>query len=148
MADDSGRLPALMLDTNVLTFLTDPRNPKPEWDEVIRGRTLVLSFVIVGEILHATLASGWSKKQIADVEARLGAYPVIPGTIGVSKKYAELRRLFYKQVGDNDLWIAACALMQPEPVAIATEDRHFDAIATKFPLDIVRPPRPTTPVSA
>ena len=58
MADDSGRLPALMLDTNVLTFLTDPRNPKPEWDEVIRGRTLVLSFVTVGEILHATLASG------------------------------------------------------------------------------------------
>lgn len=57
MADDLGRLPALMLDTNVLTFLTDPRNPKPEWDEVIRGRTLVLSFVTVGEILHATLAS-------------------------------------------------------------------------------------------
>ena len=145
MADDSGRLPALMLDTNVLTFLTDPRNPKPEWDEVIRGRTLVLSFVTVGEILHATLSSGWSKKQIADVEARLGAYPVIPGTIGVSKKYAELRRWFYKQVGENDLWIAACALMQPEPVSIATDDRNFDAIATKFPLDIVRPSQPSAP---
>ena len=145
MADDSGRLPALMLDTNVLTFLTDPRNPKPEWDEVIRGRTLVLSFVTVGEILHGTMKSGWSKKQIADVEARLGAYPVIPGTIGVSKKYAELRRWFYKQVGENDLWIAACALMQPEPVSIATDDRNFDAIATRFPLDIVRPSQPSAP---
>lgn len=59
MAGDSGQPPALMLDTNVLTFLTDPRNPKPEWDEVIRGRTLVLSFVTVGEILLTrTLVAG------------------------------------------------------------------------------------------
>ena len=88
MAGDPGRPPARMLDTNVLTFLTDPRNPKPEWDEVTRGRTLVLSFVTVGEILHGTMRSGWSKKQIADIEARLGAYPVIPATIGVSKRAA------------------------------------------------------------
>lgn len=148
MASDSGQPPPLMLDTNVLTFLTDPRNPKPEWDAVIRGRTLVLSFVTVGEILHGTMASGWSKKQIADVEARPGAYPVIPGTIGVARKYAELRRWFFSQVGENDLWIAACALMQPEPVAIATDDSDFDAIAKRFPLDIVRPPQPTTPASA
>jgi len=94
VAGDSGQPPALMLDTNVLTFLTDPRNPKPAWDDVIRGRTLVLSFVTVGEILHGTLTSGWSKKQIAGVEAKLAAYPVIPGTIGVSRKYAELRRWF------------------------------------------------------
>jgi predicted nucleic acid-binding protein len=137
-----------LLDTNVLTFLTDPRNPKPEWDEVTRGRTLVLSFVTVGEILHATLKSGWSKKQIADVEARIGAYPVIPGTIGVARKYAELRRWFYKQVGDNDLWIAACALMQPEPLPIATNDGDFDAIATRFPLDVVRPSQPSPPALA
>ena len=116
-----------MLDTSVLTFLTDPRNPKPEWEDVIRGRTLVLSFVTVGEILHATMASGWSKKQIADVEARLGAYPVIPGTIGVARKYAELRRWFFTQIGENDLWTAACALMQPEPVPIETDDGDFDA---------------------
>ena len=49
------------------------------------------------------MASGWSKKQIADVEARLGAYAVIPGTIGVARKYAELRRWFFRQVGENDL---------------------------------------------
>jgi len=147
VAGDAGQPPPLMLDTNVLTFLTDPRSPRPEWDEVIRGRTLVLSFVTVGEILHATMASGWSKKQIADVEARLGAYPVIPGTIGVARKYAELRRWFFKQIGENDLWIAACALMQPEPVPIATDDGDFDAIAKRFPLDIVRPPQPSPPAS-
>lgn len=65
----------LLLDTTVLTYLTDPKNPKPEWDSVVQGRTLVLSFVTVGEILHGTLAAGWAKKRIEEVEARLQAYP-------------------------------------------------------------------------
>ena len=129
----------LLLDTTVLTYLTDPKNPKPEWDSVVQGRTLVLSFVTVGEILHGTLAAGWAKKRIEDVEARLRAYPVIPGTIGVARAYAELRRRFWTQIGDNDLWIAACALSQPEPLPLATGDSDFDKIAGEFPLVVVRP---------
>lgn len=138
MPGDEG-LPPLLLDTNVLTFLTDGRNLHPEWDAVVRGRTLVLSFVTVGEILHGTMTAGWSKARIADIESRLQAYPVIPGTIGVSRKFAELRRWFLGQIGDNDLWIAACVLAHPEPVSLATSDADFDRIATKFPLDIIRP---------
>jgi hypothetical protein len=38
----------ILLDTNVLTYLTDSRNPRPEWDAVVQGRTLILSFVTVG----------------------------------------------------------------------------------------------------
>jgi predicted nucleic acid-binding protein len=132
----------LLLDTTVLTYLTDPKNPKPEWDSVVQGQTLVLSFVTVGEILHGTLAAGWAKKRIEDVEARLRAYPVIPGTIGVARAFAELRRRFWTQIGDNDLWIAACALSQPEPLPLATGDSDFDAIAGEFPLTLVRPPDP------
>ncbi len=129
----------ILLDTNVLTYLTDSRNPRPEWDAVVQGRTLILSFVTVGEILHGIMLAHWSERIIADIESRLRAYPVIPGTVGVSRKYAELRRRFFKQIGDNDLWIAACALAQPEPLALATSDGHFDLIAATFPLVVVRP---------
>ena len=45
--------PPLLLDTNVYTFVTDTRNPKPEWDALVRGRILVLSFVTVGEVGYA-----------------------------------------------------------------------------------------------
>lgn len=138
MPDDGGQS-LLLLDTSVLTYLTDDRNPKPEWDELITGRTIVLSFVTVGEILHGTLRAGWSQKRINSIEERLQRYPVIPGTIGVSRKYAELRRVFLDQVGDNDLWIAACALSQPDPLDLATGDSDFDLIADKFPLVLVRP---------
>lgn len=136
--------PPLLLDTNVLTFVTDPRNPHPEWDSIVEGRTPVLSFVTVGEILHGTMSAGWPKARIAAIEARLQAYPVIPGTIGVSRKYAELRRWYWRQIDDNDLWIAACALAQSTPVSLATADGGFDMIASRFPLDIVRP-KPLTP---
>lgn len=138
------------MDTTVLTFLTDPRNAHTEWDAIVAGRTLVLSFVTVGEILHATAKASWPKGRIADVETRLRSYPVIPGTIGVARKYAELRRWYWKQVGENDLWIAACALAQPEPIALATADGDFDRIAERFSLTILRPlsqdapSRPTT----
>lgn len=131
--------PPLLLDTTVLTYLTDPRNRHAEWDEIVRGRTLVLSFVTVGEILHATMTTGWSAARIADVEARLRAYPVIPGTIGVSRKYAELRRWYWKQIGENDLWIAACALAQTERVELATADGDYALIAERFPLGVVGP---------
>ena len=79
-----------------------------------------------GEILHGTLAASWPKARIAAIESRLQAYPVIPGTIGVSRKFAELQRWFYLQIGDNDLWIAACVLAHPEPVSLATSDADFD----------------------
>lgn len=138
MPGDEGQ-PPLLLDTTVLTYLTDSRNPHPEWDEVVRGRTLVLAFVTVGEILHATMASGWNAARIPDIEARLRAYPVIPGTIGVSRKYAELRRWYWEQIGENDLWIAACALAQTERVELATADGNYARIPGRFPLEVVGP---------
>lgn len=129
----------VLLDTNVLTYLTDSRNPRPEWDAIVQGRTLILSFVTVGEILQGIMSAGWSERWIVAMESRLRAYPVIPGTIGVARKYAELRRRFLKQIGENDLWIAACALAQLEPLALAPADGHFHLIAATFPLVVVRP---------
>lgn len=139
MANDQGHLRPILLDTNVLSWLTDARNPRPEWAAVAKDRIPVLAFVTVGEILHATLGAGWPIRRIADVDARLRAYVVIPGTVGVARKYAELRRWFHKQIGDNDLWLAACALAQPDPLPLATADTDFDEIAKRFPLEVVRP---------
>jgi predicted nucleic acid-binding protein len=129
----------LLLDTNVYTFLTDPRKRRPDWVAAVHGRLLVLSFVTVGEVLHGAMSGGWSDRNLAAMEARLRAYPVVPGTFGVARKFAELRRRFHKQIGDDDLWIAACALAQPDPLPLATDDDHFDRIAAEFPLVVVRP---------
>ena len=94
---DHGDLRPILLDTNVLSWLTDARNPRPEWAAVAKDRVPVLAFVTVGEILHATRGAGWPIRRIAEVDARLRAHVVIPGTEGVARKYAELRRWFHKR---------------------------------------------------
>jgi len=136
----------LLLDTNVYTFLTDSGKLRPEWSALVEGRTLVLPFVTVGEVLHGAVSAGWSERRISAMEDRLRAYPVIPGTYGVARKFADLRCRFHKQIGDNDLWIAACALAQPNPIPLATTDDHFQLIAAEFPLVLVRATR--NPLSA
>ncbi len=90
MLDEERQSSLLLLDTNVLTFMTDPRQRQPGWDALVSGRTPVLTFVTVGEILHGVMQAKWGQKRIADLEARLRAHAVIPGTIGVARKYAEL----------------------------------------------------------
>ncbi len=136
-APPSSTAPRLLVDTMVLTWLTDPRNPRPDWEMLTKGRTLYLSFVTVGEILHG--AQRWSDSRRAAIERRLASWPVVPGTLGVARKYAELRARYFEQIGENDLWIAACALREPEPMALATDDRAFDRVATDFGLVVERP---------
>jgi predicted nucleic acid-binding protein len=42
--------------------------------------------------------------------------------------------------GANDLWTAACALAQPRPLPIATNNvNDFQAIAKHFPVQLVHP---------
>jgi predicted nucleic acid-binding protein len=54
--------------------------------------------------------------------------------------WAELYRRFKDQLGVNDIWIAACALAQPEPLALVTTDlSDFRRIAATFPLILVHP---------
>jgi predicted nucleic acid-binding protein len=127
----------LVLDTMVLTWITDPRGRRPDWQSFVAGRTLVLTFVTVGEILHG--ASNWSAAHVGEVEQRLASYPVIPGTIGVARQFAALRRRFFDQIGDNDIWIAACLLSQTVPIQLTTEDTGFARIADAFPLVVVKP---------
>ena len=139
MPSDPADPPArpLLVDTNVLTWLLNRKSPRPEWDRLTTGRTLYLSFATVGEILHGAQLWGADRRQA--LEDRLASWPVIPGTIGVARTFAQLRARYHSQIGDNDLWIAACALSWPDPLPLATDDGDFDRIRDEFGLVIERP---------
>lgn len=128
--------PLLILDTMVLTWLLDPRSPRADWEAFVVGRTLGLTFVTVGEILHLGLK--WSAQRRADLEKLIAAYPTIPGTIGVARKFADIRLLLHDQIPANDMWMAACLLTQTRPVELATEDGHFGRVSDHFPLITAR----------
>jgi hypothetical protein len=118
---DNGRQPSLLLDTTVLTWLTDPRNPRVGPD---RPRANVGSLVRQGRRdpscdPHRWLVGG-SDEQPCDTAAGLSGDP------GHRRRRATIcgtaATVLFKQIGDNDLWIAACALIQPEPLSIATRE--------------------------
>jgi predicted nucleic acid-binding protein len=127
--------PPLLLDTDVYSEL---QIGNPDWANVVRGHELVLSFVTVGEVLHGKHKLGWGPDRIDGQVKTLQAFRTIAGTREVAERYGELARWFHGQMPQNDLWVAACALAVPLPLATG-DATHFDPIAARFGLVIVRP---------
>jgi predicted nucleic acid-binding protein len=64
---------------------------------------------------------GWSSKTLSTFLERLKAGVVVPSDHDVCREYGQLRAGLQKAgivVGDNDLWIAACALRHSIPLIV------------------------------
>lgn len=138
----------LCVDTDVFSYLYLGRGPNhDEFGRLIQGHLLVLSFATVGELRAWTLKSQYGQRRREEVERRIhDHYVVLTPTDAVVTKYAELHARFtgrLSQGGQNDMWTAACALTQPNPLPVATNNLgDFDTITSEFPLlTIVHPDR-------
>jgi predicted nucleic acid-binding protein len=124
----------LLLDTTAYSFV---QRGQVDWVQATQGYELVLSFVTVAEVLYGRLKAGWGDKKLAEEEGRLQRFRVIPGTAEVARVFAQLDREYRDSIGVQDLWIAACALAVPIP--LASNDGAFRRIAKRFPLTVVAP---------
>lgn len=120
----------VLVDTNVVSRVGAGRGRHAAWAAALVGRRPFVSFVTVGEIARGGVLAGWSDAKMAEWERRLRVYTVIPGTIPVARAYGRIGARYYRQVADNDLWIAATALAYDLP--IATADRQLAAVALEF----------------
>lgn len=125
----------VLVDTNVVSWVGAGRGRHTEWAAVLAGRRAFVSFVTVGEILRGGVRAGWSEAKLGEWERRLRAYTVIPGSIAVARAYGRIGARYYRQVADNDLWIAATALAYDLP--IATADERLAAVAEAFGIALV-----------
>lgn len=133
----------LLVDTDVFSWITWQRERFREFDQLITGHVLALSFATVAELRAGALIAGWGEKKSSTIEERIAEYVVLAATDPVSRSFAEIYARFRGQLkgdGVNDMWIAATALAQPEPPPIVTGNlSDFELIATEFPLVIVHP---------
>jgi predicted nucleic acid-binding protein len=124
-------MPDAVFDTNAVS---DLMNDHPQVKARIAGYsgTLRTSVVVWGEIRYGLdrLPPG---KRRTDLEARAQrlviALPAEPITLAVSQRYGSLKAALQGQgwnLGDNDLWIAATALVLR--AVLVTRDRIFSAI--------------------
>jgi tRNA(fMet)-specific endonuclease VapC len=124
---------AVLLDTDVFSYLLKRNDPRAEaYHRHVRGKSLAISFVTVGELYWGAEKRGWSEAKRADLETSLRSVIIVPFDLDVCRAYARLGALKTKDgssrtIAANDRWIAACAIRHDIPL-ISNNRRHFDGI--------------------
>ncbi|MGB7591796.1 MAG: type II toxin-antitoxin system VapC family toxin [Terriglobia bacterium] len=124
---------AVLLDTDVFSYLLRAGDRRGEpYREHVRGKTIAVSFITVGELYYGASKRGWSAKTIASLEQHLKAAVIVPYDVEICKTYARPRASLKTESGSdrvlqNDLWIAASAVRHNLPL-ITNNRKHFEGI--------------------
>ena len=121
---------AVLLDTDVFSYLIKEGDTRAElYRPHVKGKTIALSFITVGELYVWTIKRQWAAKRIADLEERLKAVVIVPYDLDLCREYARVKCSLPPQrnVAGNDLWIATCAIRHEIPL-ITHNRKHFDGV--------------------
>jgi tRNA(fMet)-specific endonuclease VapC len=135
---------AILLDTDVFSFLMKGTDTRAElYKPHVKGKTVALSFITVGELFAWGVKKNWGAKRFADLEQRIKTAVIVPYDLEICRKFGELKGELMKRgisVSSNDLWIAACALRHS--LAFVTHNRkHFAEIPGLTLISEEEPPR-------
>lgn len=121
---------AVLLDTDVFSFLIRHNDSRAElYRPLVRGKTISLSFVSVGELYAWSEKRQWSGRTLAKFEERLRAAVIIPYDLELCKTYGRVKSNLPKglTIPGNDLWIAVCAIRHS--ISLITHNRkHFEKV--------------------
>ena len=122
---------AVLLDTDVFSFLMKEADTRAAlYRPHVKGKTIALSFVTVGELYVWTIRRRWNARRIATFEQRLKATVIVPYDIDLCKTYGKLRAALLDKgqpAAANDLWIAASAVRHSIPL-LTHNSKHFTSI--------------------
>lgn len=122
---------AVLLDTDVYSYLTKANDARGDvYRPHVSGRTLALSFVTVGEIYYGAAKAKWSSRTLNTFLERLKAVVIVPYDVEICATYGKLKASLREAgftIGDNDLWIASCAIRHSIPL-MSNNRKHFDNI--------------------
>jgi predicted nucleic acid-binding protein len=121
----------VLLDTDVFSFLMKEGDTRAAlYRPHVKGKTIALSFVTVGELYVWTIRRRWNARRIASLEQRLKAAVILPYDLDLCKTYGKLRAATLDKgqpVAANDLWIAASAVRHSIPL-VTHNSKHFASI--------------------
>ena len=128
---------AILVDTDVFSFVVWKRGPAALYEPYLADRLWVLSFATVAELRHGARKADWGERRFAELERRIKLCVVLSGSDAVVSRWVDLAMRFKDQIGVNDLWIAACAVSQEPVLPIASHDAAFGRIGAEFNIPIV-----------
>ena len=139
------RLSHVVLDTDIVSWLLDPR-PSPHAEaarRVIDGRSRVVSFVTVTELRYGALRAGWGELRLRRLERSLADLDVIQTSEQLINRCASVRaearragHALAQKIHEADRWVAATALALD--LELVAGDAIFEGVAG---LQIHRLPR-------
>lgn len=105
---------AVLLDTDVFSFLIKEGDTRAElYKPHVKGKTIALSFVTIGELYAWAAKKRWSAKRSAELERRIKAAVIVPFDLELCRQFGKLKAELMtagRIIPANDLWIASCAL--------------------------------------
>ena len=107
------------LDTDVASAILRGRLPESMHAE-LEGKSLAITFVTVGELTSWTIRRGWGARRLADIATwrrhvtRIPYDEAVATTWGWLDARAQARG---RPQPINDMWIAACCLVEDVPLA-------------------------------
>ncbi len=110
----------LVADTDVLSFLFN-RDPirGARYAHLIQGRTLVIPFAAVGEMLYGAEHRNWGTVRRLELERFIRRHPVEYPSFPVCEIWAQLRaaaRRSGRSIERQDAWVAATAIYLDAPL--------------------------------
>jgi predicted nucleic acid-binding protein len=110
------------------------------WPQASRDRldaaVLAVTVFTIGEVRSGRIRANWGDAKIEKAERALSAYLVVPLDYAVLDSYVSIRAR-HRQLGDNDMWIAATAKARGWPLVAC----DLDYCVLKDELDFIYLPR-------
>jgi predicted nucleic acid-binding protein len=120
----------LIADTTFLIGLWRKQSWAVSFAKSNSHRSLILPWVVLGEFWHGALMAGHDPEIVERFLAKglpsNDACAVVPAYARICKQLQESG--FYKNIGQNDLWIAAVGITRDAPL-VTRNCRHFEKIA-------------------
>ncbi len=114
---------ALLLDTNIVSYLMKGHSLAERYRGHLEGRTLAISFMTVGELYEGAYRQSWGEKKIRALDELIRTYLIIPYTPNVCRVWGDIRCQRRSQtIAVDDAWIAATAVAHDCPLVTHNPD--------------------------
>jgi predicted nucleic acid-binding protein len=116
---------AVIVDTNVMSYAIRRAPIARDYERLLIGRTICVSFITVGELLFWTKKYRWGPTRCMQLKQFLSHFPTVPFSNGMEDRYAEVmadRQRLGRMIDRADAWIAATALYHKVPLVTHDED--------------------------
>lgn len=107
----------LLLDTNIVSYLTDNSPLADSYRKILQGNILVISFMTCAEVLERVHRMKEDLKKTQKILRELKKYEVLPFDSTVCDIWAQIRaERFQRSIAVDDTWIAATAIAYGLPL--------------------------------